>query len=151
MHIARLSDGPAGRWAVAFAVLLLLVVTAVGCATAPPQDYRFDVLQQPIKVGQDSEITVRLVHLSSGQAVKDAIISESELEMPMLWPGYNKVVPSGLSLSDVHVEYLGSDAQGDYRFRGNVSMAGTWTLKLSVRVPGEAEAVRGAATFNAVS
>ena len=149
MNIARLSDGPAGWWAGAIAILLLLVVTAAGCVTTPSQDYRFDIVQQPVKVGQNSEITVRLVHLPSGQAVKDAIISKSELEMPMLWPGYNKVVPSGLSLSDVHVEYLGSDAQGDYHFRGNVSMAGTWTLKLSTQVPDEAEPVRGAVTFQA--
>jgi hypothetical protein len=151
MNIARLSDGPAGRWAGAFAIVLLLVVTAAGCATTPSQDYRCDVLQQPVQVGPNTEITVRLVHLPSGQAVKGAIISKSELEMPMLWPGYKQVVPSGLSLSDVHIEYLGSDAQGDYHFRGNVLMAGTWTLNLSARVPGETESIRGAVRFNAVS
>lgn len=69
----------------------------------------------------------------------------------MSWPGYKQVVPSGLSLSDVHIEYLGSDAQGDSHFRGNVSMAGTWTLRLSARAPGEAEVIRGDAKFNAAS
>jgi hypothetical protein len=151
MTIAQLSDERARWLAAAFVTLFLLVLTVAGCATTPSQDYRFDVLQQPVQVGPNTEITVRLVHLPSGQTVKGAIISKSELEMPMLWPGYKQVVPSGLSLSDVHIEYLGSDAQGDYHFRGNVSMAGTWTLKLSARVPGEAEAVRGDATFNAVS
>jgi hypothetical protein len=68
----------------------------------------------------------------------------------MLQSGY-KVNLSGLSLSDVHVEYLGSDGQGTYRFRGDVSMAGTWTLKIWARVPGEAETVRGTVRFTAVS
>jgi len=151
MSTAGLFEPPAGRWAITLAVLLLLVVTLAACATTPSQDYRFDVVQQPVKVGPNSDITVRLVHLPSGQAVKNAIISESKLEMPMSWPGYKQVVPSGLSLSDVHIEYLGPDAQGDSHFRGNVSMAGTWTLRLSARVPGEAEAIRGDAKFNAAS
>jgi hypothetical protein len=150
MNIARLSHGPAEWRAGAFAILLLLIIPAAGCATAPSQDYRFDVVQQPVKVGRNSEIAVRLVHLPSGEAVKDAIISKGELEMPMLQSGY-KINPSGLSLSDAHVEYLGSDGQGTYRFRGDVSMAGTWTLKIRARVPGEAETVRGAAMFRAVS
>jgi hypothetical protein len=111
MNIARLSDGPGGRWAGAFAILFFLVLTVAGCATPPSQDYRFDVVQQPVKVGQNSEITVRLVHLPSGEAVTDAVISKGELEMPMLQSGY-KVNLSGLSLSDVHVEYLGSDGLG---------------------------------------
>jgi uncharacterized protein (DUF58 family) len=150
MNIARLSDGPGGRWAGAFAILFFLVLTVAGCATPPSQDYRFDVVQQPVKVGQNSEITVRLVHLPSGEAVTDAVISKGELEMPMLQSGY-KVNLSGLSLSDVHVEYLGSDGQGIYYFRGDVSMAGTWTLKIWARVPGEAESVRGTVRFKAVS
>ena len=150
MNIARLSDGPGGRWAGAFAILFFLVLTVAGCATPPSQDYRFDVVQQPVKVGRNSEITVRLVHLPSGEAVTDAVISKGELEMPMLQSGY-KVNLSGLSLSDVHVEYLDSDGQGTYRFRGDVSMAGTWTLKIWARVPGEAETVQGTVRFKAVS
>ena len=78
MSTARLFEPPAGRWAVALAVLLLLVVTLAACATTPSQDYRFDVVPQPVKVGPNSDITVRLVHLPSGQAVKNAIISEEQ-------------------------------------------------------------------------
>jgi hypothetical protein len=36
MNIARLSDGPGGRWAGAFAILFFLVLTVAGCATRPP-------------------------------------------------------------------------------------------------------------------
>jgi hypothetical protein len=131
---------------------LLLLVTAEGCATTLSQDYRFDVVQQPVKVGRNSEITVRIVRLLSGQVVKDATISRSELEMPMLRPAY-KAIPSGLIdfPMEEDVWYLGSDAQGNYRFRGNISMGGTWTLNIWARVPGEAETVRGKAKFRAVS
>jgi hypothetical protein len=150
INIAGLSHGPAKWRAGAFGILLLLIMPAAGCATAPSQDYRFDVVQQPVKVSRNSEIAVRLVRLPSGEAVTDAIVSKGELEMPMLQSGY-KINLSGLSLSDAHVEYIGSDGQGTYQFRGDVSMAGTWTLKIRARVPGEAETVRGAAMFRAVS
>src|SRR5512132_1306814 len=46
MNIARLSHGPAEWRAGAFAILLLLIIPAAGCATAPSQDYRFDVVEQ---------------------------------------------------------------------------------------------------------
>jgi hypothetical protein len=130
---------------------LLLVVTAVGCATTPSRDYRFDVVHQPVKVGRNSEITVRLVHLPSGQAVKDAIIARSELAMSMLRPAH-KTTPTGLKEvpMEEEVEFWGADGQGNYLFRGNVSMRGTWTLDLAARVPGEVDTVRGAVSFKAV-
>jgi len=138
---------------VASLALSLALVACAGVAevTSAP-DYRFDIVQQPVKVGQNSEITVRLVHLPSGQAVKDATISRSELEMPMLRPAY-KATPSGLIDFPMaeDVWYLGSDAQGTYRFRGNISMSGTWILNIWARVPGEGEPVRGAVRFKAVS
>jgi hypothetical protein len=150
MNITRLSHA-AAEWPVgAFAIFLVLIITVVGCATAPSQDYRFDVVQQPVKVSRNADIAVRLVHLPSSEPVKDAVISKSELEMPMLQSGY-KINLSGLSLSDVDVNYLGSDRQGTYRFRGNVSMPGTWTLKIWAQVPGEAESIRGTVRFQAVS
>ena len=149
MTIVQLSDGRPGWRVGAFVTLFFLVFTVAGCATPPSHDYRFDIVQQPVQVGQDSEITVRLVHLPSGQAVKDATISKSELEMPMLRPGYYKVTPSGLSDVSQYVEYLGSDGDGNYRFRGNVSMGGAWAMNIWARVPGEAETIRGTVTFMA--
>jgi hypothetical protein len=148
MTIARLADG---RYrAGAFAILLLLIGAAAGCATAPAPDYRFDIVQQPVQVGPNAEITIRLVHLPSGEAVTGAVISKSELEMRMLRP--HKATPAGLIdfPMEEDVWYLGSDARGEYRFRGNVSMSGIWTLKIWARVPGEAETVRGKVKFRAV-
>ena len=152
MTIPRLSAGRARWLAGAFAILLLLVVTAEGCVTTPAHDYRFDIVQQPVKVGRNSEITVHLVHLPSGQPVKDAIIARSELAMSMLRPAH-KTTPTGLKevSMEEEVEFWESDAQGTYRFRGNISMSGTWTLNIWARVPGESEPVRGAVRFKAVS
>jgi hypothetical protein len=132
--------------------LLLLAGTAVGCATTPSSDYRFDVVHQPVKVGRNSEIAIRLVHLPSGQVVKDAIIARSELAILMLRPAH-KTTPTGLKEvpMEQEVEFWGADGQGNYLFRGNVSMSGTWTLDLAARVPGEVSTVRGAVRFKAVS
>jgi hypothetical protein len=129
---------------------LSLLVTAEGCVTTPAQDYRFDVVQQPMKVSRNSEIIVQLVHLPSGQLVKDAIITRSQLAMSMLRSG--KTRPTALNDVSVEeeVEFRGSDAHDTYRFRGNISMSGTWTLKIWARVPGEGELVRGAIRFKAV-
>lgn len=131
------------------ALSLALGACAGAAEVTTPPDYRFDIVQQPVKVGQNSEITVRLVHLPTGQVVKDATISRSELEMPMLRQAY-KAPPSSLPMEE-DVWYLGSDAQGTYRFRGNISMGGTWILNIWAQVPGEAESIRGALRFKAVS
>ena len=47
------------------------------------------------------------------------------------------------------VELTGTPAPGVYRFMGDLSMSGTWTLDLTANVPGEPRPIDAIVTFEA--
>jgi hypothetical protein len=130
-------------------VAAALSVTLGACATAKPQAYRFDVVNQPVPVSAHSEITVRLVDVSNGEPVSDVRILKKQLQT--IWrPLAKRRSPASVSKPMAEdVKYIGPVGSGLYRFLGDVSMPGKWTLNLSANVPGEAEPISGAAKFTA--
>jgi hypothetical protein len=133
-------------------VAAALSVTLGACATEEPQGYRFDVVNQPVPVSAHSEITVRLVDVSNGEPVSDARILKKQLQRMMWRPRVTGKGRSPASVSEPmgeDVKYIGPVGSGLYRFLGDVSMPGKWTLGLSANVPGEAGPVSGAAKFTA--
>jgi hypothetical protein len=150
MHVGHPSDHRARRKITAFSLVALVSLIAA-CASAKSPDYRFDVVDQPVTVGAHSEFDVRLTEVSTGQPVTNATISNIALEMTHYRPPTGKgTSPGGVRVPMAgEVKFLGPAAPGLYRFMGDVSMSGTWSLTVSADVPGESEPVGGTATFEA--
>lgn len=112
------------------------------------QDYRFDVVDQPVAVSAHSEFTVKLTKTSTGQPVENAQITRSRVEMTMPHYAHKGPMPMSTGMSG-DVKPLGMPSPGLYRLMGDVSMPGTWKLDIVAAVPGEAKPVEGTATFKA--
>ncbi len=114
---------------------------AVACASAAaaaPADYAFEPVKAEVKSGPAAELAVKLVHKPSGKPVNGAVLFRSRLDMS----------PDGMAEHATSVEALPSE--GDtYRFKGDLSMAGRWALKIMAKVPGESETVEGSVVFTA--
>lgn len=119
--------------AMAFGCVLTLAALP---ADAAARDYRFELAGKPQLSGQKDMVQIRLVRVSDGKPVADAVIFESKADMG----------PSGMATMTAPVKALPS-RDGIYSFEVEPGMAGTWAVHLAAKVQGEAETVRG--TVNA--
>jgi hypothetical protein len=115
-------------------VMTTLLLTAP--AYAAGTDYRFELVGKPQLSGQKDIVQVRLVHVTDGKPVPDAVIFESTADMG----------PVGMPTMPAPVKALPANG-GIYSFEVEPGMAGTWALHLAAKVQGEPETVRG--TVNA--
>lgn len=106
-------------------------------ARAASADYRFEAVQPHVAAGNGVVVSVRLVRVANGEPVKDAIIFESRMEMPMgtMAPMVAKATP------------LPPTPAGEYPFRVDLDMAGDWQMVLSAKAQGEKETITGAVSF----
>jgi YtkA-like len=105
-------------------------------AHAAATDYRFELVGKPQLSGQKDIVQIRLLHITDGKPVPDAVIFESTADMG----------PQGMPTMPAPVKALPAKG-GIYSFEVDPGMAGTWALHLAAKVQGEAETVRG--TVNA--
>jgi hypothetical protein len=67
------------------AVAAALIVVAIGgvstAAFADIKDYKFELVDQPVRAGPDKVIAVRLVNAKTGKPVPDAVIFATRLDM----------------------------------------------------------------------
>jgi len=105
-------------------------------AQAAPADYSFEAVQKDVKNGAGSELAVRLVHKPSGKPVVGAVIFRTRLDMS----------PDNMEGMIVQAAPV-SAADGVYRFKADLSMAGQWAFKLMAKVPGEAETIQASVVF----
>ncbi len=139
-----------GRQALGMIAAALIVLSSAACAADRSQDYRFEVVDQPVAVSAHSEFNVKLTKTSTGQPVENAKITSSRLGMTMTHPPHKSATPGAMTTEmGGDVKVLGSPSPGLYRLMGDVSMPGTWKLDLTATVPGEAQPVEGTATFKA--
>lgn len=110
-----------------------------GQLRAAPADYVFEPVKAEIKVGPTAELGVKLVNKVSGKPVEGAVLFRSRLDMS----------PDGMADHTSGVEPLPAAGPGIYRFKGDVSMAGRWALKIMAKVPGETATVEGSVVFTA--
>ncbi|QNT71447.1 FixH family protein [Defluviicoccus vanus] len=131
----------------------LISFSSAACAADADrsQDYRFEVVDQPVAVSAHSEFDVKLTKTSTGQPVENAQITQSRLEMTMTRPPQYKSATPGPTSTEMggEVKLVGTPSPGLYRLMGDVSMPGTWKLGIVATVPGEAQPVEGTATFKA--
>jgi len=131
------------------AVALVGALTACASAGGEPQDgYRFEVLNQPVPARTHSTIAVRLVNEADGQPVAGATVTDAALTMRMLrFPRLAKGTWYPNRVREREIRFVGSPGGGIYEFLGDLSMPGTWTLSLTMRVPGQASPVKGSTRF----
>lgn len=112
---------------------LVLVLAFPPAALAASRDYAFQFVQPEVAQGADARIAVRLVDKRTGDAVRDAVIFATRLDM----------APDGMETMTTSVEPLPSIQPGIYIFKVDLSMEGGWRLKLAAKVQGELETVQG--------
>lgn len=118
----------------AIALASVLMATIPGHAAAT--DYRFELVGAPQLSGQKDLVQIRMVRISDGKPVADAVIFESTADMG----------PAGMPTMPAPVKAI-PPKDGVYSFEMEPGMAGTWAIHLAAKVQGEAETVRG--TVNA--
>lgn len=131
---AIIFNARAGR--LAGAILFAWATTALAGAA----DYEFQAVQTEIKQGAGSIVSVRLIDKRTGNAVPDAVIFATRMDM----------APDGMETMTTIVEPSASAEPGVYDFTTNLSMEGGWRFQLAAKVQGEAETVTGELILKAV-
>jgi hypothetical protein len=124
--------------AAAFAGMIAAGWVASGFADAG--DYEFRLVSNEVRQGGGAEVTVRLINKRTGQAVPNAIIYSTRMDMS----------PDGMPTMVEPVEALPSTEPGVYRFKTNLTMAGKWALSLAAKVQGETGTVQNKLIVKAV-
>jgi hypothetical protein len=117
------------------AVAVLLSLTSVVLAGA--NDYVFEPVKTEIKSSNVATVAVRLVHKPSGKPITDAVIVQTRIVMAH---------DGGAEMASAFVS-LPSPEPGVYAFMAPLTMAGSWFLSISAKVPGEPETVVGKINF----
>ncbi|TDH62099.1 hypothetical protein E2C06_13015 [Dankookia rubra] len=122
------------------AVLAALVAGCAGISEAS-RNYQFQVLDQQVRPSTNAEVRVLLVHLPDGRPVTGAVITNHKFEMSM---------PNAKIITTLMVEGVGTppvatveEDNGVYLVHSVVPMAGSWTMVLEARVPGESVSIQG--------
>ena len=96
-------------------------------------DYEFQAVSQEVKASNSAELAVRLIHKPSNKAVPGAVLFRTRIDMS----------PDNMADMATSIAPDGTSERGVYRFKADLSMAGSWALKLMAKVPGESETVQG--------
>jgi hypothetical protein len=115
------------------APLGLAAIMLASQAFAAASDYDFQAVSKEVKAGNSAELAVRLVHKPTQKAVPGAVLFRTRLDMS----------PENMGDMTANIVPDGSSEPGVYRFKADLSMAGSWALKLMAKVPGESETVQG--------
>jgi YtkA-like len=91
------------------------------------QDYEFQLVQSQVKIGDGGIVAVRLTNKKTGKPVPYAVIFAKRIDM----------APDSMPEMKAPIELLPSTEPGVYRFKVNLSMAGSWQLSLGAKVQGE--------------
>lgn len=119
---------------------LASVVAASQAATAAPEDYEFQLVENEIKEGKGAVVAVKLVDKRTGASVENAVVFATRMDM----------APDGMEAMTTPVETLPTDEPGIYRFKTDLTMAGDWRFSLAAKVQGETETVESRLEFKAV-
>ncbi len=113
----------------ALAGIVVAVSSPLGpVARAGIKDYRFELVEKAVKVGPDVAIAARLVDARTGKPVPNAVIFATRLDM----------APDAMADMTTKIASVPGSADGVYRFKAKMPMAGNWRLSLGAKVQGEA-------------
>jgi hypothetical protein len=125
--------------ALGIAAIGLAILAGTPQAFAAAADYEFQPVAVDVKNGAGSELAVRLVHKPTSKPVEGAVISPTRLDMS----------PDSMGEMTAKHAAMPSTEPGIYRFRADLTMAGSWAFKLQANVPGESETIEGTVVFMA--
>ena len=111
----------------------LAAVMFTSQAFAAASDYEFQAVAKEVKAGNNAELAVRLIHKPTNKVVPGAVLFRTRLDMS----------PENMGDMTGNIAPDGSSEPGVYRFKADLSMAGSWALKLMAKVPGESETLQG--------
>ena len=94
---------------------------------ADVNDYEFQLVQNQVKIGEGGIVSVRLTNKKTGKPVPDAVIFAQRIDM----------APDSMPTMKAPIEPLPSTEPGIYRFKVNLTMAGSWQLSIGAKVQGE--------------
>ncbi|MGR3508964.1 MAG: FixH family protein [Sulfitobacter sp.] len=98
---------------------------------AEASDYAVELVETTYRVGGDAVLTLRLTDLRDQQAVADAIIFATRLDME----------PEGMAMMTSPLAPLPMEKSGEYRFSAVLSMKGSWQMSVAAKIQGEVETV----------
>ena len=111
----------------------VLILAASFSASAAPQDYAFKIISTELHPGTGVTIAVSLTDLRTNTPVPDAVIFTTRLDM----------APDGMEGMTTPVEVMPSQSPGQYQFKADLAMAGSWRFQIAAKVQGEADTVQG--------
>ncbi len=116
-----------------FVLAQALTLAATFGAQAAPEDYAFKIIGSELHKGAGVAITVSLTDLRTNSPVSDAVIFTTRLDM----------APEGMAGMTTPVEAVASGIPGQYQFKADLAMAGTWRFQIAAKVQGEVDTVQG--------
>ena len=109
-----------------------------GQALAGAADYVFEAVTPDVPNGAGSDLRVRLVHRPTGKPVDGALIVKTRLDM----------APDNMeAMTAKHAAAEPASEPGVYRFTADLTMEGSWALKLMAKIQGEPETVIATVVF----
>ena len=109
------------------AAFIGLAMFGATAAFADIRDYEFQLVDQAVKAGPDTVVTVRLVNKKTSKTVPDAVIFATRLDM----------APDGMQEMATKIAPMPGGEPGTYKFKATFGMAGRWQLSLGAKVQGE--------------
>lgn len=120
-------------------LLGLGVILAPALGLAETQKYNIELVEKSVKMGKAIPISVHITETATGKTITDATIAGQKLRMNM----GTMTMPGDLTA-------LPSDANGNFRFNCDLTMAGEWQLDLVAKIPGEKDPYLAMLKFEAV-
>lgn len=116
-----------------FASALLVAATiAPSSSLAAPADYMFELVETSVPQGPGAVIQVRLMDKRDSSMVTGVALFAAQADM----------APDGMAGMTTPVAFVDEVAPGIYQFGVDLSMAGTWRIGLTTKLPGEAETMQ---------
>jgi len=122
------------------AIICLFLLISVTPVRADINIYEFQLIEDEFQIGNRVVIPVRLLDISTGELVPDAIIFANRIDM----------TPEGRPERDSDLAALPSSEPGIYVFRTNLLEVGNWQLMLVAMLPGITGMVEGRMVLKAV-
>ncbi len=125
--------------AVTAAMAVWLVAMSVTKAFAGAKDFEFQPVTVDVKNGDGAELSVRLINKVTGKPVDGAVLFRTRLDM----------APNAMAEMEAKHVAQSSTEPGVYRFKADLTMVGSWGLKIMAKVPGEPDTIEGTVVFKA--
>lgn len=124
--------------AIAAMTVFMLAATA-NEARAGAKDFDIQAVTATVKSGEGADLAIKIVNTTTGKLVEGAVVFRTRLDMS----------PDSMAEMEAKLVAQPATEPGVYRFKADLTMAGSWALKVMAKVPGEADTIEGTVIFKA--